>query len=162
VLKYAQQLGWKGNENEIASVEAAGEISSGMILGKMKQLGGNDTEEERNFLQAATPSVIVTPEGRKTMEYIQQRRTARARKQAQFDGKLSKELFEGNMDPAQVHAMSQEHRARLIEEDSKTWKPPIAAKSPQNIPGNITGVPSAAPVAGKKRIKIDAEGNIVR
>lgn len=151
-LKTLKQMGYDIDPGAISQVETAKNISADLILQRMKLLGGNDTAEERDWIQNATPSVLMTPGGRKTVEYIQERRAKRLDRQASFEGDLAQKVADGAMAPGEARRQARGYAQQQIEEDAQTWNPPkITAgtgapvvSTGKNAPGKPTPVTSKA------------------
>jgi len=147
ILKKLQALGVKVDPKSVASVEAARDLTATAVLDRMKALGGNDTTEEREWVQTATPGVLMTPEGRKMAEYITARRVKRLDKLARIDGTLADQVVSEKLLPSEARNKAREERAKVMEDEAKSWNPPTAGGK------GASATPKVAPAAPKLEIQ---------
>lgn len=106
----------------------AGEASLGVTLGKLKMMGGNDTEREFQWLSANMPSAFSDPESAKRYVAVINRMAKKAiiaqkmRKRDFLQRKEGTNLFVSDLrDPMQSY--SEEASAYLDAEDAKAGRP---------------------------------------
>lgn len=162
VLKGLQGLGLDIDPNQVSNVEAARNISADLILKRMKALGGNDTTEERDWVQSATPSTLMSPGGRKMVEYIQERRAARLDKQATFEGDIAQKVIDGTVSPGEARRLARENALHLVEQDKKTWNPPVQSAAAGTTPTVSTGSNAPTVSGGPKTITDEAGYNALK
>lgn len=109
----------------------AGEASLGVTLGKLKMMGGNDTEREFQWLSANMPSAFSNPESAKRYVAVMNRMAkkaviaARMRKRDFLQRKEGTNLFVSDLrDPMQSY--SEEANAYLDAEDAKAGRTKFA------------------------------------
>jgi hypothetical protein len=136
---------------ELAKREAAGRISGGMVMDQLNAMKGPATEREREYLQQITPGLSTTPQGRAAMEAIAKHQEQRERAKADAQAAIANEVQQRQLPIGEA-----QRRVREANDDiNRQFDQKL------NVPG-IGAAPKAPPPAGRKRIKIDAEGNIVR
>lgn len=141
---------------ELAKREAAGRVSGGMVMDQLNAMKGPATEREREYLQEITPGLATTPQGRARMEAIARHQADRARAKADASAAIANEVQQRQLPIGDAQKKLREMNDLI----NKQFDEKLGAS---NLGG--TPAPAAAGASKKaapKRIKIDAQGNIVR
>lgn len=140
---------------ELAKREAAGRVSGGMVMDQLNAMKGPATEREREYLQQITPGIATTPQGRARMESIARHQAERARAKADASASIANEVQQRQLPIGDAQ--------KKLREASDVINKQFDEKLGAGFGGAPAPVPGAAPkAAAPKRIKIDAQGAIVK